>query len=216
MTNGLLRTSIALLSCAVLMTTARAADAQWSIIGAAGIPDETSAGSVVLNDTASIALKPGAASAHIRYPVTSSVNKHVPCDGVAGDPDPCTTETEVLCLHVLARDTGSNARVVATLQRVDQRTGEMTALARFDSNRSAEFYTGDPFEKQGNTDYRAGAACVVEPISAPVFSGTPTFRYPATEIDLGDYSYFIDVTLSRSSSAGNPGVKSIRLRQDPY
>ena len=134
---------ILLFLCTVLLTMARAAQAQWSSIGAAGIPDESSAGAVVTNDTGSISLRSGASSAHVRYPVTSSVNKHIPCHGLEGYPDPRTTETEILCMEVLARDTGSNARVVATLQRIDQRTGELVDLARFDSNNGVEFYSGE-------------------------------------------------------------------------
>jgi len=207
---------VLLFLCTLVLTTATSAQAQWSVIGAAGIPDESSAGAVVMNDTGSISLRSGASSAHIRYPVTSSVNKHIPCDGLEGDPDPCTTETEILCMEVLARDTGSNARVVATLQRIDQRTGEMVDLARFDSNNGVEFYSGEPFEKPGNTDYRDGIACVTDPISALYPSGNLRFRYPANELTLGGFSYFVDVTMSRSTSSGNPGVKSILLDQKPF
>ena len=155
----------------------------WSTIGAAGIVDEASVGKVLMHDTGSATLRSGfIGTAQIRYPIPYKI------DMTGENPD--GGERPLWNVHMLVRDTGRNARVVVTLLRVDEHSGEVTTIATWNSN------TDQGFGLEGSPNYR----------DAWIDNGR-------LEIDFAPErsAYFIDVKLTRTASTGDPGIRLIKI-----
>jgi len=167
------------------------AAAQWSAPGNTATADESSEHAVVRNDAGSIALASGfVGTAQLRWPLT-----HVP--GL--DDDRATSGPYQLCLWVRVRDTGSADRVVIRVQELTDGDGRLRTLATWDSSTAVDF-AGTPFEMEGNTDYRAGVVCPLRRGSTELFGLDWRFR-----------TYFVDATMSRTASSGNPGIMVVKV-----
>jgi len=88
-------------------------------------------------------------------------------------------------LFVRFLDNGSAARVIASLRRMDVRTGQITTLLTFDSN-------SVPAQ---STFQRRGSVC-------------KAFEFDVADMrdDTGSGVYYIGAQLSKSNSSGNPGL----------
>lgn len=171
----------------------------WSTVGATGIVDESSRDNVVFYDTASAAIRRSLNSATVRLRYAIPNARQVWDENVPG-----TDDNANLCMFVSARDTGSAARVVVKLQEVHNFSGTVTTLVTWDSDVD-ETYFGERFETQGDTSYRPGLACL------GIHNGV--FR---RALDGWNNAYFVEVTMSKSASDGNPGIKLIKLQHYDY
>jgi hypothetical protein len=91
--------------------------------------------------------------------------------------------TDGVELAVWFRDNGPDARVVIRLKRYSLSSGETTTLLTFDSN---EFRAHDDFQ------FRLVSIC---PLRFNFF----------------DFAYFLDVQLTKSSTAGSPALGIMQL-----
>jgi hypothetical protein len=182
--------SLFAVATAVLLL-AMPAEAQWSAPGSTAIADESSEHVVVRNDTGSIALTSGfVGAAHLRWPLT-----HVP--GL--DDTRATSGPYHLCVWVRVRDTGSTDRVAIRVQELTDGDGTLRTLATWDSSTAVDF-AGTPFELEGNSDYRTGVMCPLRRGSTELFGLDWRFR-----------TYFIDASMSRTVSTGNPGIMVVKV-----
>ena len=154
----------------------------WSTPASAGIVDEDSASRVIFHDSGSAAIRPGVASGTVKLRYPVT---HGPAQFDGFD--------AAACMKLSVRDTGPTARVIVQLVAIDAASGARTVLGSFDSDE--RFSTG-------SDQYRATGAC--------------SFRRPDVVdslqgFDHAKYSYYIDVTLIRTDSSGNPGIKHIGL-----
>jgi hypothetical protein len=108
--------------------------------------------------------------------------------------DPCC---EGRSLIVRFRDNGSAAQVLVTLKRYNVRTGGVATLLRFDSNR---FPAGSDFQEPLPQD--CGSF-----FNFSFATGTVN----GSEDNRGNHAYFIEATLIRTASGGNPGLATIGL-----
>jgi hypothetical protein len=186
--------------CSVaLLTFIRPANAQngWIVPGATGTPDESSATSVVFNDGGTVAVKSGATSARLRYPVVHTVG----LDWYESE-----DHTVVLCMRAMMRDTGAGSRVVLKLQEVpawpfsqpEAAGASVRTLLTIDSDTATDEATSGPL--QGSADYRMAVSCTNT--TGPV-------------LFFGMNAYFVEATLTRSGS-GNPGLKTMELGYEAY
>lgn len=167
------------------------AEAQWSAPGNTATADESSDRALVRNDTGSIALAGGfVGTAQLRWPVT-----HVP--GL--DDMRSTSGPYRLCLFVRVRDTGSTDRVVIRVQELTDGNGTLRTLATWDSSTAVDF-AGTPFEMEGNSAYRTGVVCPLHRGSTELFGLDWRFR-----------TYFVDASMSRTTSPGNPGIMMVKV-----
>ena len=185
--------------CVLSLAFAAQARAQdgWIVPGATGTPDESSFSSVSFNDAGTVSLKPGATAAVLRYPVLHTVN----FDWYESE-----DHTVLLCMRAVMRDTGPGARVVLKLQEIatmfsdpDTAGASVRTLLTIDSNTAIDEGTSGPL--QGSTDYRMAVACTNT--TGPVLAW-------------GQHAYFVEATLTRSSSSANPGLKAIELDYEAY
>jgi len=202
MTNHVRSYGILFPSCAIaVLFLAAPASAQWVVPGASGVPDESSATAIMFNDNGTVSLKSGVTGAHLRYPVVNAKGLDwAPTCGQVPDGTPCSNDPTALCMRTTIRDTGTNARVVVKLQEIpywfpDNAGSRVNTLMTIDSDTAITEGSGQPL--QGSTDYRMAALCA-NSARAPL-------------LDFWNNAYFVDVTLTRSSTAGNPGVKALRL-----
>jgi len=185
-------TNISLLAvvCAVLFL-ATPAEAQWSAPGNTAMADDSSDRAVVRNDSGSIALAAGfVGTAQLRWPLT-----HVP--GL--DDTRATSGSYQLCLWVRVRDTGSTDRLVIRVQELTDGDGTLRTLATWDSSTAVDF-AGTPFEMEGSTVYRTGVVCPLRRGSTELFGLDWRFR-----------TYFVDASMSRTASTGNPGIMVVKV-----
>jgi hypothetical protein len=91
-------------------------------------------------------------------------------------------------IRAMLRDTGPGARVIVRLMRLsiggDLVLGELSSLAEIDS---------DTRQPSGN-QYSRYSACLTEDPGAA-----------------GDYTYFFDVQLIKTTATGNPGLMSLQI-----
>jgi len=157
----------------------------WSAIGAVGIADESSVGLISFSDTGSVSIRSSVATgtAQLRYPVVAV--------GELEQPASATNGGTVFCFRLAVRDTGPGARVLVTLKSLVLTSGEVLTHGTFDSDAaglaSADYNTIDFCHL---TDGRGGEL---------------------TDFFSAGESYYVDVKLIKSSSAGNPGLKSVAI-----
>jgi hypothetical protein len=167
------------------------AEAQWNAPGNTAVADESSEHIVVRNDAGSISLAAGfVGTAQLRWPLT-----HVP--GL--DDTRATSGSYQLCLWVRVRDIGSTDRLVIRVRELTDGDGTLRTLATWDSSTAVDF-AGTPFEMEGNTDYRSGVVCPLRRGSTELFGLDWRFR-----------TYFVDASMSRTASTGNPGIMVVKV-----
>jgi hypothetical protein len=154
----------------------------WSTVGAAGIVDEDSTSKVIFHDSGSAAVRPGVASGTVKLRYPVT---NGPAELEGFDP--------TVCMRLSVRDTGASARVVVQLVAINAVTGVRSGLGTFDSDQRLT---------TGSDQYRAIVVCGLS---------QPEEVSPLHSFDHAKYSYHVDVTLIRSDSAGNPGIKHLGL-----
>ena len=179
----------AVLLCLSVACVSHAASAQiW--VASTGTVDSSSASAVQFNGQL-VFIRPSLPTGQVtlRYNVLPVGNLISPVT------QPCC-ESRALMVRFL--DAGNGAQVIVTLKRYNVRTGALTTLLTFDSNR---------FPIQAGFQ---------EPI--PTIGDGSFFDFSFAEgptegnQDLGgDSVYYIEATLIRSKPGGNPGLGSIRL-----
>jgi hypothetical protein len=164
----------------------------WTSVGAAAIPDDDSTSLIQNYATGSIAMRSSVTgTATVRWNVTAVA-------GLDNDEPANPNPDYKFCLRMLVRDTGATARVTAKLQRLDLQTGALATLTSWDSDTRA----GWPGE--GTTDYLPVWACGLQNPD-----GTRALGF-----NFRDYAYFIEATMSKTDTAGNPGIKSVAIQKD--
>jgi hypothetical protein len=157
----------------------------WTHIGAAGVPDESSAplrfgsnGAVAVGFSAA-----APARVVLRYNITA-VNG-LWASEASGEGLP-------LCLHLRYRDTGADARVIVRIKAVTFRPGpdepDVLTLVTFDSNSRAE---------PGSREY----------VWATVCSTNLAFGFY-------EHAFFAEVELWKLEPTGDPGLHALGIRLD--
>ena len=158
----------------------------WTHIGAAGVPDESSAplrfGS---NGAVAVGLSVGApARVVLRYNITA-------VDGLFAIGDDASVP---LCLHVRYRDTGADARVIVRIKQVIFRPPadepDVLTLITFDSN-------SRPLSDVEARQYAWATVC------------SPALRFAFYE-----NAYFAEVELLKLAPTGDPGLHALGIRLD--
>jgi hypothetical protein len=153
----------------------------WSQPGATGIVDDESTWAVALNDTS---------SASIRSSVSTATAKlRYP---VTGGPARLDGFDPAICMRLSVRDTGPTARVVARLKAVNFASGQQFLLGSYDS---------DERQLPPSAQYQTAITCPMSNASGGTLQG---FNY-------GDFSYYIEVELTKTDATGNPGIRFVGL-----
>lgn len=160
----------------------------WSAIANTGTVDEADHSIYLYHGTGSVAIKPGVSKAtlDIRYNVTG-LNF---LDGLR-PPDPDSEDEGLggcVALRAVIRDTGPGARVIVKLQQLDLFRGTgITTLGQIDSDASL----------LASTEYHRFERCLDLPWD---------FQF-----EYGQFVYFVEAQLIKTSSAANPGLKAVSI-----
>jgi len=153
----------------------------WSAPGFVGIVDEADLSAHVFGSNGAVAIRTTVGRATLN--VRYPVHGGVPGEFFPPESGDCTQ------IRAMLRDTGPGARVIVRLMRLsiggDLVLGELSSLAEIDSDTSL----AGP-----SNQYTRRQACLTE--------------HPGA---FGDYTYFFDVQLIKTTATANPGLMSLQI-----
>jgi len=158
----------------------------WTAIATTGTVDEGDTGIYEFHDTGAVAFKSSAVSGtlDVRFNVTG-----LPVVETAPPPEePDGPLGHCVALRAVVRDTGAGARVVVRLMQLDLFRGTgIRTLGELDSDAAL----------LASTSYHRLERCLSLPVD---------FQF-----DSGQFVYFVQAQLVKSSGAANPGLRAVSV-----